>query len=169
MDWVTAGGGIAATAAPGQGGRGDILASDKDGTLGKPAGSYDAIRVYLWLGMASPETPGVQESLTGIAGMAAYMKSHPAPPRRMDEKGTVVEADGPVGFSGAVVPYLHSLSMKKEEKSQMDRMAAMYDSARGIYGRDGMYYDQNLVLFAKGWTEERLRFDRQGRLKVQWR
>ncbi len=59
--------------------------------------------------------------------------------------------------------------MKREEKSQLDRMAAMYDPSRGLYGRDGLYYDQNLVLFAKGWAEERLRFDRQGRLKVKWR
>ena len=169
MDWVTAGGGIAPAAAPGQGGAGDILGGDKGDTRREPAGSYDAIRVYLWLGMAAPETPGVQESLAGVGGMAQYLKSHSVPPRRVDETGKVMEADGPVGFSGAVVPYLHSLSMKKEEKLQMDRMTAMYDSARGLYGPDGVYYDQNLVLFAKGWTEERLRFDRQGRLKVQWR
>ena len=80
-----------------------------------------------------------------------------------------MEVDGPVGFSAAVVPYLHALNMKQQEKLQTDRMAAMYDSARGLYGRDGLYYDQNLVLFEKGWTEERLRFDRQGRLKVKWR
>ena len=41
---------------------------------GQAEGSYDAIRVYLWLGIADPETQGVKESLTGLHGMAAYMK-----------------------------------------------------------------------------------------------
>ena len=41
---------------------------------GQPEGSYDAIRVYLWLGIADPETQGVGESLAGLHGMAAYMK-----------------------------------------------------------------------------------------------
>jgi endo-1,4-beta-D-glucanase Y len=165
MDWVAVAAGEGSPAAlPSQDGA-DRSSSESR----QPAGSYDAIRVYLWMGIADPETPGVKESLSGLAGMAEYMKSHPAPPRRVDGNGKVLEGDGPVGFSAAVVPYLHALSMKQEEKSQLDRVAAMYDPSRGLYGRDGLYYDQNLVLFAKGWSEERLRFDRQGRLKVKWR
>jgi endo-1,4-beta-D-glucanase Y len=97
------------------------------------------------------------------------MKGHPLPPRRVDENGTVQEADGPVGFSAAVVPYLQALSMKSEAKSQMDRLAALKDPATGLYGRDALYYDQNLALFATGWSEQRFRFDRQGRLKLKWR
>jgi endoglucanase len=165
MDWVVATpGSLSPAALPVQEG------ADRSGSDSRqPAGSYDAIRVYLWIGIADPETPGVKESLSGLAGMAEYMKSHPAPPRRVDGDGKVLEAEGPVGFSAAVVPYLHALSMKQEEKLQSNRVAGMYDSSRGLYGRDALYYDQNLVLFAKGWAEERLRFDRQGRLKVKWR
>ena len=157
MDWVTAGGSVSPAAKRETG--------DKPG---QAKGSYDAIRVYLWLGIADPQTQGVQESLAGLHGMAAYMKHSAVPPRVVDESGSVTKADGPVGFSAAVVPYLHSLSMKKEEKLQMDRMAVMFDPARGLYGRDAMYYDQNLVLFANGWMEERFRFERLGRLKVKW-
>jgi len=157
MDWVTAGSGV-------------HPASHQTGEKSDPAaGSYDAIRVYLWLGISDPETPGVQEALAGLGGMAEYLKSHPVPPRRVDGNGTVVEADGPVGFSAAVIPYLQANHMKPQAKAQTDRLIAMKDPSSGLYGRDAVYYDQNLVLFSMGWQEERYRFDRQGRLKVKWR
>jgi endoglucanase len=164
MDWLAAGSSLSPAAGPGQQGAGDTGSNS-----GRPAGSYDAIRVYLWLGMADPQTPGVKESLEGLGGMKEYLKSHSAPPRRVDRSGKVMEGDGPAGFSAAVVPYLQALSMKSEAKAQMDRVSGMYDPARGFYGKDAVYYDENLVLFAKGWSEERLRFDSQGRLKVKWR
>jgi endoglucanase len=162
MDWVSAAGTLSPVAAPAEHGGGD------KGSV-HAAGSYDAIRVYLWLGIADPSTPGVKEALAGLGGMAAYVKQHPAPPRRVDENGAVAEADGPVGFSAAVVPYLHAINMRPEEKTQMDRMAALKDPASGLYGRDARYYDQNLAMFADGWLEQRLRFDRDGKLKVKWR
>ena len=47
---------------------------------------------------------------------------------------------------------------------QMDRMTAMNDSVAVVFmAVDGLYYDQNLALFANGWMEERLRFDRPGK------
>ena len=120
------------------------------------------------MGIADPETPGVAESLSEITGMAAHLKGHPLPPRRVDENRTVQEADGPVGFFAAVVPYLQALSMKSEAKSQMDRLVALKEAATGLYGRDALYYDQNLALFATGWSEQGFGFDRQGRLKLKW-
>ena len=164
MDWVAAGASLVPAAGPGQ-----ETAGDMGSNSGRPAGSYDAIRVYLWLGMADPETPGVKESLNGLGGMEEYLKSHPAPPRRVDGSGKVLEGDGPIGFSAAIVPYLQALSMKSQAQSQMERVTGMYDPSRGFYGKDAVYYDENLVLFAKGWAEERLRFDSRGQLKVKWR
>jgi endo-1,4-beta-D-glucanase Y len=161
MDWVTAGGSLGPAVSP---------ATPEAGEKpGRAEGSYDAIRVYLWLGIADPETQGVRESLAGLHGMATYMKHSAVPPRVVDESGSVTKADGPVGFSAAVVPYLHALNMKVEEKIQMDRVTAMRNPSSGLYGPDALYYDQNLVLFANGWVEERMRFERLGRLKVKWR
>jgi endoglucanase len=119
--------------------------------------------------MADPETPGVKESLAGVGGMGTYLKRSKMPPRAVDGNGVVMKADGPVGFSAAVVPYLHALNMKVEEKIQTDRLTAMKNASSGLYGPDALYYDQNLVMFASGWMEERLHFDRLGRLKVKWR
>ena len=70
----------------------------------------------------------MKESAGRIAGNGGvYEAASAVPPRVVDENGAVTKADGPVGFSAAVVPYLHALSMKAEEKVQIDRVAAMKD------------------------------------------
>ena len=87
----------------------------------------------------------------------------------MQSDGKVLQPDGPVGFSAAVQPYLAAINRKNEERSQTNRLDASLDPDSGLYGRGGEYYDQNLAMFSKGWTEQRFRFDRDGRVKVKWR
>ncbi len=159
MDWVAAGAGIHPSVSPAQ------LAA---GGAETPIGSYDAIRVYLWLGISDPETPGVRELLAKTPGMAVYLKKHIAPPEKVDSNGMVVSPNGPPGFSAALVPYLQTIGMRAQAKAQMDRLAASKNSAQGLYGREAAYYDQNLALFSTGWSEQRYRFDRDGRLRVSW-
>jgi endo-1,4-beta-D-glucanase Y len=139
-----------------------------------PVGSYDAIRVYLWMGIADPNTPGVRESLQGIRGMASYLKENQAPPRAVDAAGAIVDANGPTGFSAAVIPYLHALRMKSEESKQQLRLTATNvtnpgSPNAGLYGIDGLYYDQSLALFSTGWSEGRYKFDARGKLSVKWK
>jgi endoglucanase len=161
MDWVAAGSELRPSPAPFERAAGNLAA---------PAlGSYDAIRVYLWLGIADPETPGVEESLGALNGMATYLKHHPAPPERVSAAALVIDPNPPPGFSAAVVPYLQTIGMQGEAKAQLDRIAAMKDAATGLYGKSAAYYDQNLALFATGWTERRYRFDRDGRLTLKWK
>jgi endoglucanase len=131
-------------------------------------GSYDAIRVYLWAGMTDPATPGAKACLGAVQGMATYLKTQLLPPAKVDDKGVVINADGPVGFSAAVVPYLQALGMEQQAGLQLDRVGATKDTATGLFGREQVYYDQNLALFALGWKEGRFHFDRQGGLSVQW-
>jgi len=160
MDWVAAGTEIRPSLSPGQ-----LAAGISDKT---PIGSYDAIRVYLWLGIADPATPGVQALLPTVSGMAAYLKVHVTPPEQVDSLGHVLSTNAPPGFSAALIPYLHALGLASQEKLQMDRLAATRDAALGLYGHNAAYYDQNLALFSTGWTEQRYRFDREGNLKVKW-
>jgi endoglucanase len=162
MDWVVGdAGGVHPSPAP------DVLAQGKPGM---PAyGSYDAIRVYLWLGIADRNTQGVTESLQAMPGMARYLEVSPTPPARVDSQGSVVDPNSPVGFSAAVYPYLLAMGEPKKAKAQMDRVDASLDPATGLYGHNPAYYDQNLVLFAQGWKEGRFRFDRNGRLTLKWR
>jgi endoglucanase len=161
MDWVSAGAGVRPSISPAQ-----RASSD---TTAVPLGSYDAIRVYLWLGIADPQTRGVKTMLNRVGGMAAYLKNHPVPPQQVDQQGRVVNPNGPPGFSAAVVPYLRALDKKGPASAQMDRLAATKDAASGLYGKTANYYDQNLALFANGWIEGRYRFDRDGKLRVKWK
>ncbi len=132
-------------------------------------GSYDAIRVYLWAGLADSHTPGTRESLANLTSMATYLKTHVTPPLRVDASGKVIDTDAPAGFSAAVIPYLHALGMKDQAKQQMDRLAATLDSKSGLYGHNGDYYDQNLAMFTTGWADHRYQFEADGRLHVKWK
>ena len=162
MDWVAAGtAGVRASTAPA------IPTAGEQET--HPAGSYDAIRVYLWLGLADGGTPGERDLLAEVAGMAGYLRTAVTPPRQVDAEGVVVQADGPPGFSAAVQPYLKAVGLKQQAKAQADRLQATLDPTSGLYGRTAEYYDQNLALFSTGSSQERFRFDRDGRLHVKWK
>ncbi|WP_263365899.1 cellulose synthase complex periplasmic endoglucanase BcsZ [Edaphobacter bradus] len=161
MDWVAAGGSIRPSVTPTQ-----VCSSD---TAATPVGSYDAIRVYLWLGTADPQTPVVRQLLPRVLGMANYMKQRLTPPERVDATGRVVNPAGPPGFSAALVPYLRALNMGTQVKEQMERLSESKDTSTGLYGKDAAYYDQNLSLFGTGWVEQRYRFDPNGRLQVKWK
>jgi endoglucanase len=133
-----------------------------------PSGSYDAIRVYLWLGIADQQTTGMHALLAAVPGMANYLKTNLAPPLTVDQNGKVLNADGTIALSAAVVPYLDTLNLKPVASAQMDRLFATRDLTSGLYGRNAAYYDQNLALFSTGWVDRHYRFDRDGRLKVKW-
>jgi len=162
MDWVSESpSGLRAVAPPA------VATAGEQGP--KAAGSYDAIRVYLWLGIADPGTREQHELLADVSGMAAYLKTSVTPPLEVDAQGEVVHANAPVGFSAAVIPYLQVVGLRSEAKLQQDRLIASQDPATGLYGHPGEYYDENLALFSTGWTEQRYRFDRDGKLHVKWK
>ena len=133
------------------------------------AGSYDAVRVYLWLGISDPGTRGHRELLAEVSGMASYMKSAVTPPLEVDSLGAVVRVTAPVGFSAAVIPYLQAVGLRSQAKLQQDRLIASQDLSTGLFGHPGEYYDQNLALFSTGSTEQRYRFDRDGKLYLKWK
>jgi endo-1,4-beta-D-glucanase Y len=160
MDWISAGTAIQPSLSPVQLASGNLKQ--------RPLGSYDAIRVYLWLGIADPSTPGVQALFPSVSGMADYLKLHAAPPEQVDDLGHVLSTNAPPGFSAALIPYLHALDLKQQEELQINRLAATRDASLGLFGPDGAYFDQNLALFSTGWTEQRYRFDRDGNLKAAW-
>jgi endoglucanase len=131
-------------------------------------GSYDAIRVYLWAGMVG-EGQTRTDMIGSLSGMGAYLGNHGAPPEKVSDRGIPMEQDGPVGFSAAVLPYLRAFpNAEKVSAQQRIRMSAQLDPTSGFYGKDPAYYDQNLVLFATGFLDERFRFGPRGELKVEW-
>ncbi len=157
MDWVSY--------TPGSGFQPSLANAVKsDGAVG----SYDAIRVYTWAGMTSPEQPDRAEILQALRGMREYVAQHGAPPEKVNAQGVPLKNDGPVGFSAAVLPFLASLGDSAAVAGQLQRVESQLDEKTGLYGKVPTYYDQNLILFGLGWTEKQFRFSPSGELIVPW-
>lgn len=137
---------------------GQVLPDPKQGATG----SYDAIRVYLWAGM-TPE-PTLLDQLAPFADLVQRLG---AAPESVDAAtGTVTSEARPIGFSGAVLPFLEALDRPQAARSQQRRLKqARID---GLLGSPPQYYDQALALFGEGFVEGRYRFDADGRLLTPW-
>jgi endoglucanase len=146
----------------------DWMDVNSGGVSPSAVGSYDAIRVYLWAGMLDPATPGRGAILKALSGMARYLHSNPTPPAKVKQDGSIEDAKSPLGFSAALLPYLSALGEKELEGAQNSRLRAGFDPKSGLYGKPPRYYDQNLAMFALGWTERRFWFDSQANLKMSW-
>ncbi|HXB62500.1 MAG TPA: glycosyl hydrolase family 8 [Acidobacteriaceae bacterium] len=131
--------------------------------------SFDAIRVYLWLGIANPKTPGLDDALSNFPAMGAYL-SKPGvsvPPLTVDSFGSIKNTQGPLSFSAAVIPYLQALGLGAQARAQKDRLASGLNAGTGLYGNPAQYYDQNIALFATGWLEKRYCIEENGQLKLK--
>ena len=133
-----------------------------------PQGSYDAIRVYLWIGMGSSENPARPSLLRAFSPMRDLLRAHPVPPEAVAPDGSV-SGTGPLGFSAALVPFLWALHDKFLADEQQRRVQMAFDPHTGLLGTPARYYDQNLALFAIGWQEKRFRFGADGMLRVSWK
>jgi endoglucanase len=165
MDWMQVNAtGIQPSAPP------SVIATlDAGKSAPTPAGSYDAIRVYLWAGLADPKTPHVREVVSALHGMTNLLATSVTPPQTVGPEGQVLDPNGPVGFSAAVVPFLYASGHRVAARTQQDRLTAMRDPASGLYGKTPSYYDQNLALFQDGWLAGRFTFDAQGGLHLKWK
>jgi len=136
-----------------------------------PMGSYDAIRVYLWAGMIDGSGHARADILSAVPGMGVLLSNsgRTAPPEKISPQGIPGEGDGPVGFSAAVLPYLWAQpALAHAAARQKVRISAQLNPASGLYGAQPVYYDQNLLLFAKGYLDGRFHFGPRGEMKVEW-
>jgi endoglucanase len=140
-----------------------------DPSAAPAAGSYDAIRVYMWAGMLDAKDTARAEMLDALPGMKVYLADHDAPPEKISDQGIPSGQDGMVGFSAAVMPYLRAVSGGgKALFRQSARVRAERDPRTGMYGKDLTYYDQNLALFSTGFMDKRFSFSPDGELAVGW-
>ena len=130
-----------------------------------PSGSYDAIRVYLWAGMSGEHSRELVHLLTPFAELIRKLGM---PPEKVNPAtGAALKADySPIGFAGAVLPFLAALHEDALLRTQVTRLAT--DAGRARLGAATNYYDQALILFGQGWFDERYRFDAEGRLQPKW-
>lgn len=121
-------------------------------------GSYDAIRVYLWVGMLHNDTPGSAPLKEHFRRGLLSLKQYTLPVETVDVLHGTAEGAGPVGFAAALLPLLSDtpLAQKQRERLQQTSLAELG------------YYNQALILFGKGWDEKRYFFDQQGYLAPAW-
>ncbi len=127
-------------------------------------GSYDAIRVYLWLGMLNDADP-LKSRLLGQLNFTS--DSYGLPPERIDARSRVGSGRAPIGFKAALAPYFKA----KNARRSLHRAIRMIDREwqQGLLADKPVYYDQNLALFALAWLEKRFSFAADGRLITQWK
>jgi endoglucanase len=123
-------------------------------------GSYDAIRVYLWAALTSTSDPLSARLLATLGGMRAAVDAHGVPPERVATITGVGQGTAPVGFWGALLPYLHALDDSQAVASAQRHLVDDFGQPR--------YYDRALSLFGTGVMEQRYRFDTHGRLEPRW-
>lgn len=126
-------------------------------------GGYDAIRVYLWVGMMSPKDPLRGELLLAFPGMAQHLAQFAVPPETVNIETGLPHGDGPSGFSAALLPYLSALNQFALLRSQLQRL-----QARPINDHTDNYYDHVLGLFGQGWQQQYFAFDLDGSLITHW-
>jgi endoglucanase len=143
----------AAYVAQGEGGRFDLASQPADDR----AGGYNAIRVYLWLGLTSPQDPARAALLQRYAPMAELVQRQGVPPEAVDPLSLQVQGIGSSGFSAALLPFLQALGRPAALRQQQARLQARPVAADA-------YYDQALALFATGALEGRFRFHADGSL-----
>ena len=121
-------------------------------------GSYDAIRVYLWVGMLDDGDKQKARLLAGFKPMEAQTIRQGVPPEKANIATGKTTGNGPVGFSASMLPFLQNDDARA---IQRQRVADHYPGADA-------YYSAVLTLFGQGWDQHRFRFTAGGELRPDW-
>ncbi|MFT4068399.1 cellulose synthase complex periplasmic endoglucanase BcsZ [Paraburkholderia sp.] len=141
---------------------GRFVVDPKNGDVG----SYDAIRVYLWAGLAASDDPLAKPWLAALGGMRAKVAQNGFPPEKVSSTTGASSGEGPLSYWGALAPYFKALGDEHGLGLARARLAAL---DAGVPGREPVYYDRVLGLFGTGFIDGRYRFDEAGRLVPAWR
>lgn len=134
-------------------------------------GSYDAIRVYLWLGMNDATEPLAAPLLKRLDGMARSTAATGIPPETVQVLHGSVQGQSPFGFWAALIPYLQAKGQPRLADQQRLRVEhALREALARPDGDAGppRYYNFMLSLFALGWADKHYRFREDGTLKLSW-
>jgi endoglucanase len=171
---------------------GRFIVDPKSGDVG----SYDAIRVYLWAGLADPSDPLAKPWLDALGGMREQIAKTGVPPERVMTTSGVAQGKAPLGFWGALLPYLRAFNDARAVNLAQTHLAALNATtpsaaipgaaaanatapgatapdvtapdASTAGGNPPVYYDAVLMLFGTGAADGRYRFDATGRLLPRW-
>lgn len=121
-------------------------------------GSYDAIRVYLWVGMLHPESLQSSALKTHFKQGLLALPPHLLPAEKIAVLQGTADKKGPVGFSAALLPLLSGTPEAQLQRERVQKTPM----------QDLGYYNQALLLFGQGWDEQRYFFDQHGYLVPAW-
>lgn len=142
---------------------GQFVVDPKNGDIG----SYDAIRVYLWAGMAPANDPLARPWLDALSGMRQSVAQTGFPPEKVNVTTGAASGEGPLSYWGALAPYFKALNDERGLGLARAHLEAL--SAPPGAGREPVYYDRVLGLFGGGFVDGKYRFDENGRLVPNWR
>ena len=123
-----------------------------------PWGSYDAIRVYLWVGMLAKETTYTETLQQHFSKALAFIDNNKQPVEKVNVLSGQGEGIGSTGFSAALLPLFGNTSFGA---AQRQRLADAPLKQQG-------YYSMVLQLFGQGYDEKRYKFDAAGYLQPLW-
>ena len=129
-------------------------------------GSYDAIRVYLWVGMMDEGDPTRSALLRATSGMRRALQNSQDSLETINTVTGAARGKTPAGFTAALVPYIWALQQSKVFERVSQHVQATQQKA--FFSPQSLYYDQVLALFGLGFMEHRFRFDAQGALVPSW-
>jgi len=125
-------------------------------------GSYDAIRVYLWIGMLDAQDPDRRELLARYAPVAGLFSVDGRPPTYIEIASGRTRGLGSGGFSASFLPFFTAQGDFGAVAQQNLHLAVQTASDATFY------YDQVLRLWGEGWGARRYRFSADGSLVVAW-
>lgn len=137
-------------------------------------GSYDAIRTYLWAGMLSDKEPARKMLLLNLRGPRVLLADNHPVPEYVDTTTGAVRGMAPLGFSGAMLPYLKAVDATDALAAQVARVPGGRATPPAPNATTPPvaplpYYEQCLLLFGQAWLDGRYEFGRNGQLQTSWR
>lgn len=137
----------------------DLQGGDVEPTQASRTGSYNAIRVYLWVGMLHPEAPGADRLVPHFRQAGRYLDVQGLPAEHINIFDGSAASQGPIGFSAALLPLFGDSPFGERQRVRLTSDAIQ---------RAG-YYSRVLSLFGTAWDQQRYVFDARGRVRPAWR
>lgn len=125
-------------------------------------GSYDAIRVYLWLGMLASDTARADLNRK-LSPVLDQFKHQAAPFTRVDTNTLAMQGKGSPGFSAALLPMLANAKLHATLSAQVERVR------RQALQNNQWYFSDALSLFGLGWLDGWYTFTASGLLSLKWK
>lgn len=139
------------------------------GTTASPVlGSYDAIRVYLWLGMLAKNAPHREALLQHFAPMAEHFLHTGTVPESVDIFSGEPSSTTVKNLRVAVLPYLINYSFAPANADLIQQRIQELRQQLTQPLATTAYYSRVLALFAEGWDKGKYSFSAQGQLQPAW-